>query len=615
MLGKFLKTLPALKDSDFETKLATAMSRKSVFLVFITILGCVPQLLLANQSTDKITPAIEKGASEELFPLHESVEKIVSWDIHQAEIVVNPQNLGPNTTDKSEKWSVIASLNPLTEKDNEILGEFSQPAADKTEELDEADLKGNDDEIIPLSEVASEDDYEYSEDPAELLRFRIDNGKIELILNALADDTDDIEDTPEWIFGIETESVDHKPSLVPDIPVYTNKRIQAFIRLYTQKKRGVFQKALERMPTYQSMIDRILKKHELPANLIYLAVVESNLNPKARSTANAVGLWQFMSYTGKHYGLMRSWWHDDRYDPELSTEAAAKYLKKLHKQFDGNWELALAAYNSGSGTVRRAIRKAKAAGRSTDFWSLRLPRETRGYVPAFYAVSIIFSNLEKYGFAPLGAPHIELEKKAIDVGGGLTLKQISAMFNIETKTLVAMNPRLRYRGLTPPTMSSFDIVLPAHIEITRDHETELKKLKENRHQEWKIHKVRQGETLWSISRKYRIPISEILAYNHLRRKNLLRIGQKLMLPIPSDWKPPRLPSNTKLAIDDLDKLPGVTHIHIVKKGETLWQISQKYDVPLRKIREWNRRELKKRYLKIGTRIVMKLPITLPSESK
>ena len=401
---------------------------------------------------------------------------------------------------------------------------------------------------------------------------------------------------------------------VPDIPVYTNKRIEAFINLYTKKKRKAFMRAIERLPKYQGMITKTFKEYELPLNLTYLAIVESNLNPNAISRANAVGLWQFMSYTGKHFGLSRSWWHDDRYDPERSTVAAAKYLKQLHTRFKGDWELALAAYNSGSGTVRKAIRRAKKQGKATDYWSLRLPRETRGYVPAFYAVSIIFADLEKYGFKKHQSKLVIQPKQQLDVGGGIALNQLAKLFKIEPGVLKELNPRLRFRGLTPPTLSTFTVALPASLEVGKDHIKQLNRLKQNRHEKWKVHRVRQGETLWSISRYYRIPLSKILTYNRLKRKNILRIGQKLMLPVPIDWNPPKIPSKTKLALRDIDKLPGVTKIHVVQKGETLWRISQKYNVPIRKIKYWNRRVLHRKYLKIGTEIVLKLPLSVANNS-
>ncbi|MBU3917869.1 transglycosylase SLT domain-containing protein [bacterium] len=403
-----------------------------------------------------------------------------------------------------------------------------------------------------------------------------------------------------------------KPS--PNIPIYSNKRIQSFIHLYAVKKRDIFVTAVERSAVYMTMIQRVFKENDMPPNLAYLAVVESNLNPNARSRANAVGLWQFIGSTGKHFGLERSWWHDDRFDPEKSTVAAAKFLKQLHSRFDGNWELALAAYNSGGGTVRRAIRNAKKKGKPTDFWHLNLPRETRGYVPAFYAVATLFSNLDEHGFKPAPAWVEEKPKQILAVAGGISLKQIAEVLNVNHSILSDLNPSLRFRGLTPPTYDNYKIAVPDQINLTQPQISALEQLKENRHKSWKLHRIQQGDTLWSISRSYKVPIENILAYNQFKKKILLRIGQEILLPIPSDWSPPKEESKTELTKLALDKLPGVTYIHTVKKGDTLWNISQKYNIPMKTIRHWNRLNLHRRVLKIGTELILKLPVEVASKS-
>ncbi|NQU63029.1 MAG: transglycosylase SLT domain-containing protein [SAR324 cluster bacterium] len=397
------------------------------------------------------------------------------------------------------------------------------------------------------------------------------------------------------------------PLPVPEIPLYTNKRINSFIHMYTRSKRDIFKQAIDRSGTYMKMIRRIFREYELPYSLAYLAVVESNFNPFARSKANALGMWQFMSYTGKVFDLQRSWWHDDRLDPEKSTVAAAKYLKKLHGMFNGDWELALAAYNSGSGRVRRAIRRATRLGKPTDFWSLKLPRETRGYVPAFYAVVTIFNDLESYGFEKRTVLLDEVAKQPLEVASGISLKQIAEALSVEYEVLLEMNPSLRLRGLVPPTVDRYEINIPGDIELLADHHEKLGELAKNRLSNWKSHRVKRGETLWSISRYYKIPVDKIRSFNRLQRKNLINIGQKLMLPVASNWVAPAVPSKTKLAKKALARLPGVTYVHTVQKGDTLWKISIQYNIPIKIIKYWNRRVLKQRFLKIGTEIVLKLP--------
>ncbi|MBT4637522.1 MAG: transglycosylase SLT domain-containing protein [Deltaproteobacteria bacterium] len=435
---------------------------------------------------------------------------------------------------------------------------------------------------------------------------------LEAVLAEGVEDDADEEEIPNLV-AMET-AVSTFPLLVPNIPLYRNKKINAFINMYTRRKRAIFKQAINRSGKYMKMIHRIFREYELPYNLAYLAVVESNFNPFARSRANAVGMWQFMSYTGKVFDLQRSWWHDDRFDPEKSTVAAAKYLKRLHRMFKGDWELALAAYNSGSGTVRRAIRRAKRQGKPTDFWSLKLPRETRGYVPAFYAVVTIFNDLDSYGFTERTILLDEVSKQPLEVAGGISLKQIAKALSVEYEVLSELNPSLRLRGLVPPVSNRYEISIPGEIELSAVHLKKLAKLSQDRLSNWKSHTVRQGETLWSISRHYRIPVKRILAFNRFKRKNLINIGQKLMLPVASNWVSPVIPSKTKLAKRALDKLPGVTHVHKVQKGDTLWKISNKYNIPIKTIKYWNRKALRRRVLKIGTEIVLKLPVDYVASS-
>lgn len=399
---------------------------------------------------------------------------------------------------------------------------------------------------------------------------------------------------------------------IPDIPVFTNKKIQAFIHLYTVRKRDQFQKAINRSAKYMRMMNRIFAEYGLPSNLVYLSVVESNLNPKARSKANAVGMWQFMSYTGKVFGLHRSWWHDERYDPEKSTVAAAKYLKQLNRQFKGDWELALAAYNSGGGRVRGAIRRNKRRGKPTDYWNLRLPRETRGYVPAFYAVVTIFNNLEKYGFEPAPNWEEEIPRQFVEVPGGVTFKQVANALQIKSEVLKPLNINLP-KNLTPATFKTFKIAIPGHIELSSEQHARLVSLNRVSQKFWKYHKVRRGDTLWSISQKYQVPIHKIKSFNQFKRRNFLKIGQKIMLPVPRNWVPKK---SKTLSLADriaaLEKIPGTTFVHLVRKGETLWNIAMKYNLSIKKIKRWNRPVLRGRLLKIGTRLVLKLPEVVAS---
>ena len=404
---------------------------------------------------------------------------------------------------------------------------------------------------------------------------------------------------------------------VPDIPILSNKKIESLIKFYTVKKRKLFQLAVKRSAKYMKMINRIFREYGLPDNLAYLAVVESNLNPRAVSRANAIGLWQFMRSTGRLFDLHGSWWHDDRYDPEKSTVAAAKFLKHLHRRFGGDWELAMAAYNSGSGRVGRAQKRAKRQGKPQSFWYLDLPRETRGYVPAFYAVATVFANLEAYGFTETPIRQEAKTPKNLQVSGGLFLKQIAKTLDIEHGELTRLNPSLS-KDMTPAIYDSYGIRIPAHTKITASQREKLHLLEKRRHKFWKRYTVRKGDSLWLISRQYRIPIAQIRTFNRFRRKNLLKIGQRIMLPLPVAAQPSKRGKTAAnlfaLAKNRLDKMPGTTHTHRIKKGDTLWNISQKFNVSIKSIRKWNRTILRRRTLQIGTRILIKLPLKLASKA-
>ena len=397
---------------------------------------------------------------------------------------------------------------------------------------------------------------------------------------------------------------------VPDIPVLSNRKVKRFIGLYTEKKRDLLQAAIDRSARYMKMIHRVFRKHNLPENLAYLAIVESNLNPKARSRANAVGLWQFMRKTGEMFDLYQSWWHDDRYDPEKSTVAAARYLKQLHNRFNGDWELAMAAYNSGSRRVRNAQRKAERAGKPQNYWHLDLPRETRGYVPAFYAVATIFANLESYGFTKVSNWEEEQTYKTIQVPGGVSIGKIANSLGLEHGSLTRLNPSLS-KGITPATYASYEFKIPAYVGITTAHRSNLRLLEEQRVKFWRFHIAKKGDSLWSISRRYDVPIGKIKAYNRFRRKNLLRIGRRIILPIavgiPVAKREESVEKLFAQAKNNLDKVPGITYTHKVQRGDTLWDISRKFNVSVRSIRNWNRSLLNRKSLQIGTRILIKLP--------
>ncbi len=350
-----------------------------------------------------------------------------------------------------------------------------------------------------------------------------------------------------------------------DIQIGVNqKKVDIFIRLYTQKKRKAFLIGLGRAPKYYKMVQRIFAEYGLPHDLFYLAMVESNFNYKAVSRASAVGLWQFIGSTGRLYGMRYSWWYDDRLDPEVQTHAAARFLKDLYKRYN-DWSLVLAAYNSGLGRVNHAIAKNKKAGKPTDYWSLKLPRETRGYVPAFLAVVHIFNNLEYYDFpAPSELKDWHRYKK-VRVKPNVSFKQISKKTKISVAELKQLNPSLKY-STTPFSKNShkrFILKVPEKSVITQK---QLNSLKPDIESTFITHRVVKGDSLWSISRKYNTSLKNLYASNYgLSAKKYLKPRQKVIIPIT--FTKPNQKANSK---------KGNPGIHIVRRGDTLWDIAKRY---------------------------------------
>ena len=345
-----------------------------------------------------------------------------------------------------------------------------------------------------------------------------------------------------------------------DVQITVNqKKVDIFIRLYTQRKRKAFLTGLRRAPQYYKMVQRIFAEYGLPHDLFYLAMVESNFNYKAVSHASAVGLWQFIGSTGRLYGMRYSWWHDDRLDPEVQTHAAAQFLRDLYKRYD-DWSLAFAAYNSGLGKVNRAIARNKKAGLPTDYWSLKLPRETRGYVPAFLAVVHIFNNLEDYDFPVPSELQDWPRYKKVRVKPNVSFKQISKKTKISIADLKQLNPSLKY-STTPFSKNSserFFLKVPEESVITQK---QLNSLKPDIERTFITHRVVKGDSLWSISRKYNTSLKHLYASNpSLSARKYLRPRQKIIIPITFSKS----------------KQKSASGIHIVRRGDTLLAIARKY---------------------------------------
>ena len=370
------------------------------------------------------------------------------------------------------------------------------------------------------------------------------------------------------------------------IPLVLNKKVERAIQYFQTRGRKVFTKWLQRSGWYKDLIKKILKEEGVPEELFYLSMIESGFNPHARSYARAVGVWQFIQSTGRAYGLNNSWWFDERSDPEKATRAAARHLKDLYDRF-GNWYLAIAGYNYSPAKIERRMRQYNV----DEFWDLpRLPRQTRNYVPTFIAATLIARTPEKYGFYVDPEPPVKYD--TVTVNECVDLNVVANCVGSDFEYLKEINPAL-LKWCTPPDQGTWILNIP---ENTRDQFLEnYAKVPNDQKLTWIHHQIRSGETLSQIARKYGVTVTEIKRFNKIRG-SFIRAGHSLVIPVPQNKSyarqlakvsSPSYSSYTRRRkpvenVPDRDKL-----VHVVGKGETLWDIAVKYGVYVSQIRQWN----------------------------
>jgi len=372
-----------------------------------------------------------------------------------------------------------------------------------------------------------------------------------------------------------------------------NPSLESVIKGYLKNRRRSNAKLMALSDYYFPMFEEELDRQGLPMEMKYLAVVESALNPKARSRVGATGLWQFMFSTGKMFGLEVNSYVDERSDPLMATEAAAKYLKSLYGSL-GDWDLALAAYNSGPGNVSKAIRR---SGGHRNYWNIRqhLPRETAGYVPAFLATMYIFEYAEEHGFKSNGPRHPYIATDTVKVKKMISLKQVAQVVNLNLEELEFLNPS--YKLGIIPVIKDENYVLRLPIEAVGkfvENETAIyayaatefnkreKTLPQFFEQSNKIrYRVRSGDYLGKISERYGVSVSKIKRWNGLR-SNRLKIGQRLTIyPRKLNTKPSNKTKSTK-------GIAGNGKTYKVKTGDSLWSISQKFpNISVAQLKKWN----------------------------
>ena len=363
------------------------------------------------------------------------------------------------------------------------------------------------------------------------------------------------------------------------IPRVLNRRVTQQINLYLKDRSlGILKAAYQRSGRYTPMIREELAARGLPVELQWLPIVESGFKPRAYSWADAAGMWQFIYDTGKRYGLRRSGWVDDRFDPHKATPAALAYLGDLYGMFD-DWFLALAAYNCGEFRVLREINRTG----NRDYWKMRLPRETRNYVPKFLAVLHILENPEKYDVDWPETHHPDLFE-AVRIDKSVTLKHVAGLLDMPQDGLKALNSDIRY-GVTPPTGYLLRVPLGAGTTLLGS----LDKLPESKFKpppEVRKYRVRRGDTLGHIARRFRTSVSRIRRMNRIRG-SLIRIGQVLRVPGRNDGN--RLWADQAPAYG----APKDALSHTVRRGDTLIRIARYYGTSVTALKRNNglRRDL------------------------
>jgi membrane-bound lytic murein transglycosylase D len=365
-----------------------------------------------------------------------------------------------------------------------------------------------------------------------------------------------------------------------------------------QRNQEYMNRVSDRARMYLHHIISEVERRNLPGELAMLPVVESAYQPFAYSPARASGIWQFIPSTGRLYGLRYSWWYDGRRDVVESTRAALDYLEKLHAEFSGDWLLAIAAYNSGEGNVRKAVRRNRRAGKPTDFWSLKLPRETRSYVPRLLAVSAIVAEPERYGLALKPIPD-QPYFAATYLDGQIDLALAAEMASVSLEELYLLNPGFS-RWATDPD-GPHRLLLP--VNSIANFEQRLAELPADQRIRWHRHVIKSGDTLGTIAFKYRTSVSALKQANNLRGTTI-RKGHSLIVPVASrslaDY---RLSADMRRAMRR--RIPGSGNkiIYRVRRGDSLWLIARRYGVSMNKLAGWNGLS-KRSVLRPGKRLVI-----------
>ena len=368
------------------------------------------------------------------------------------------------------------------------------------------------------------------------------------------------------------------------IPDQNHARIDKYVTWY-QEHPGYLDRVAKRGTPYLHFIVEQLEAAELPLELALLPIVESAFDPFAYSHGRASGMWQFVPGTAKAYGLKQNWWYDGRRDVVASTNAAIAYLSYLRDYFEGDWLAALAAYNSGQGTVGRAIRKNRKAGKADDYWSLKLPKETAAYVPQLLALAKLVANPELHK-VKLSSMDNKPWFQAVPIGSQIDLSQAAQLAEISTDDLYKLNPGFN-RWATDPT-GPHELLIP--VEKASTFATNLAQLSPEKRVGWQRYTVKNGDSLSTIANKFNTDVTTIRTVNGLSN-NRIRSGKALMIPAAlADQSQYPQSADQRLAKTQAKK-PNINNRYKVeyktRKGDSLWEIAKRHDVSVRNLAKWN----------------------------
>ncbi len=363
-----------------------------------------------------------------------------------------------------------------------------------------------------------------------------------------------------------------------------NKQLDAEFNWY-KKHPEYMARVSKRAERYVYYVTQQLEKHGLPLELALLPIVESAYDPFAYSHGRASGMWQFIPGTGRMFKLDASWWYDGRRDIIASTQAAVRYLQDLSNYYDGDWLLALAAYNSGQGNVNKAIRKNRKRGKPTDFWSLDLPRETRSYVPKLLALAKLVDNPQRYGITlhPVAnAPYFA----QVDTQSQIDLAQAATMADVDINEIYLLNPGFN-RWATAPS-GPHRLLVPASQKSV--FEDRLADLPPEKRLHWQRYTIKNGDSLLLLAKRFHTGVDTIKQINNIRG-NMIRAGQSLMIPMASQsGEHYSLSADQRQAAIHKKRKGGANTkqlFHKVRSGESLWTISRQYNVRVSSLAHWN----------------------------